>query len=315
VEAAGLVSRFVIDTNPDDVITVEGRKPVLNEQLWDDSVSPGYFRAAGTPLLRGRSFMSTDSRTGPAVAIINETMARRFWAGEDPVGRRFKMGVGQGRAPWMMVVGIVADMRRQGLERPPISQFFVPHAQSPGPGMLREVDFLVRTTSDPLASQSVIRGIFRDLDPTVPVSQVTTLERQVDRWRAPRRFQTALLTGFSFLALVLASIGIYGLLHYSIAQRTREIGIRMALGAGRPAVLRAVVAEGLILAGAGAALGLIAVAVLGRLLRDLLFQVSPADPTSVVAAVAVLALAAVAGCILPARRATAVDPLVALRSD
>jgi len=315
VAAAGLVSRFVIDTNPDDVITVEGRATLPNEQLWDDSVSPGYFRAVGTPLLRGRFFTEADTRPGPRVAIVNDTMARRFWTGQDPIGHRFRMGIANANEPWITVVGVVADMRRQGLERAPISQIFVPHAQSPGPGMLREVDLLVRTASDPMGYQSVIRSTLRDLDPSVPVSRVTTLARQMDDWTAPRRFQTALLTVFSVVALTLASIGIYGLLHYSIVQRTREIGIRIALGAGRARLLRRVLMEGLTLAGIGAATGLVGVVLVGRTLRGLLFNVSPADPTSIAAALAILAMAALAGCLLPAVRTTLVDPLIVLKAD
>jgi predicted permease len=315
VVAAGFVNRFVIDTNPDDVVTIEGRRPVADVPLWDDSVSPGYFRAVGTPLLRGRFFTTRDSPTAPRVAIINDTMARRFWGGEDPLGRRFKMGVPGSTEPWITVVGIVADMRRQGPERAPISQIFVPHEQSPGPGMLREADLLVRLSSEPLAYEGLIRRTLRDLDPSVPVSRVTTLERQIERWAAPRRFETAVLTAFSFVALILAFIGIYGLLHYLVAQQTREIGIRIALGAGRAWVVREVVGEGLSLAGAGAAAGLIGVGLIGRVLRGQLFGVAPTDPVSVVAAAAILAAAAFAGCLLPALRATSVDPVIVLRAD
>jgi predicted lysophospholipase L1 biosynthesis ABC-type transport system permease subunit len=157
--------------------------------------------------------------------------------------------------------------------------------------MLREVDLLVRTASDPLGYQSMIRSTLHDLDPSVPVSRVTTLARQMDDWTAPRRFQTALLTVFSAVALTLASIGIYGLLHYSIVQRTREIGIRIALGAGRARLLRRVLMEGLTLAGIGAATGLVGVVLVGRTLRGL------------------------AGCLLPAVRTTLVDPLIVLKAD
>jgi putative ABC transport system permease protein len=315
VLAAGVISRFVIDTNPDDVITVEGREPVVNEQLWDDSVSPDYFRAAGTPIIRGRPFTDADTETSLHVAIVNETMVRRFWGGEDPIGRRFKMGAVASTQPWITVVGIVADMRRQGPERAPISQIFVPHWQSPGPGMLREVDLLVRVTGDPTGYQSVVRETLRNLDSRVPVSRVATLERQMSAWTLPRRLETAVLGIFSSIALALAAIGIYGLLHYSIAQRTREIGIRMALGARRSELLRGVLREALVLTAAGAAIGLPAVVVAGRVMRGLLFNVSPIDPASIGGAVAVLIAATLAGALLPAIRTTRVDPLVVLRTD
>src|SRR5262249_4995766 len=304
-----------IDTNPNDVITVEGRDPVLNEQLWDDSASPGYFRAAGTSLIRGRPFSDADTENSQRAAIVNETMIRRFWGGADPIGRRFQMGAAASGAPWITVVGIVADMRRQGPERAPISQIFVPHMQSPGPGMLREVDLLVRATGDPTAYQSAVRATLRDLDSRVPVSRVTTLERQVSAWTLPRRFETAVLGIFSSIALAVAAIGIYGLLHYSIAQRTREIGIRMALGARRSELLRGVLREALVLTAVGAAIGLPAVFVAGRAMRGLLFNVSPTDPASIGGAIAVLIVATLAGALLPAIRTTRVDPLVVLRTD
>lgn len=315
VRAVGLINELIIEKTPDDIVTIEDHPAAPSEQLWDDCVSPGYFQAMGTPLRQGRFFTEQDDRNALRVAIINETMARRFWPGADPLGKRFKFGNKAADEPWLTVVGVVADMRRQGLEKEVIAQAFVPHSQSPGPGMLRGMNLIVRTDTDPLSLATAVRQEIRSIDKTVPLFGLTTLERQLEELIARRRFQTLLLAFFSTLALLLAGLGVYGLLHYSVVQRTQEIGIRMALGATAGDVQRLLLGQGLALAAAGIACGLMGALGLTQTLGSLLHGVTATDPVTFIAVPCLLLAVACLASYLPARRATKVDPLVALRHD
>jgi putative ABC transport system permease protein len=315
VEAAGLTSEIFIGGNPDGLITIEGASPeaaaTARIPFRRDVISEGLFETLRVPLRKGRFFNAQDHQAAVPVTVINETMARQFWPGEEALGKRFKLGPAQSTNPWLTVVGVVGDMRRQSLERQPIAQIFRPYLQSSE----RRLILLIRTTGEPTQLASLVRNEIRALDKTVLVNGVATLESQLDQRVAERRFQTWLLALFSALALLLAAIGIYGLIHQSVALRTREIGIRLALGAQSRDVLRLIVRQGMSLAFCGVGIGLLAAFGLTRVLTGLLYGVTATDPTTFIAAPVLLLLVALLACYLPARRATKVDPMVALRHE
>jgi putative ABC transport system permease protein len=315
VEAAGLTKEIFISGNPDELITIEGASAdssaTARIPFRRDVISEGLFQTLRVPLRKGRFFNAQDNQAAVRVTIINETMARRFWPGEEALGKRFKLGPAQSANPWLTVVGVVGDMRRQGLERQPIAQIFRPYLQSSE----RRLILLIRTTGEPTQLAPVVRNEIRAIDKTVLVNGISTLESQLARAVAQRRFQTWLLTLFSSLALLLAAVGIYGLIHQSVALRTREIGTRMALGAQPRDVLRLVIGQGMRLALCGIGIGLLAAFGLTRVLTGLLFGVTATDPVTFIAAPLVLLLVALLACYLPARRATKVDPMFALRSE
>ena len=276
----------------------------------DDIISGPFFATVGIPIRKGRVFSDEDNADSSPVAIINQTMARRFWPNEDPIGKRFSF-LDRNPHTWITVVGISGDMRRQGLENQVGAQIFRPLSQSPD----NELDLLVRTTSDPLAAASSIREQVQSLDKTVAKFGVTTVEHALGQQTTERRFYTTLLGVFAGLALFLAGIGIYGLIHHSVVQRTHEIGVRMASGARYSRVLAMVLNQGLKLAGIGVLAGLLCAFVLTRSLANLLYGVSPTDPATFLVAPLVLLFVAAIACWLPARRAARVDPVRALRQD
>jgi len=270
---------------------------------------PNYFSTMRTPLLQGREFTDKDRLAAPPVAIINASMARRFWPGQSPIGERFKQGGFNSTDPWLTVIGVVQDVRQEGLDGEFLPQFFRPYAQAAWPVMT----IVVRTTADPIALAAVTKKALADIDPDQPVSNVRTMKEVLDDSLGPRRFPMLLLVTFSLLALVLAAVGIVGVVSYSVAQRTHEIGIRMALGARRTDVLRMVVSRTMLWVAVGVGLGLIGSLSLRRLLAGLLYGVSASDPL-VLGAVSILLVAvALLASYVPARRASKVDPLVALR--
>lgn len=315
VESAGLINDFLTTGNLDALITTErdatnGQEPV-RVPLIGDGISGGFLQTLRVPLLKGRFFNALDSENAPLVAIINETMARRFWPNEEALEQRFKHGPAQSAAPWLTVVGVVGDMRRQSLERESIAQVFTPHAQSPS----RRMILLIRTTLEPTQLAAVARNEIRALDQTVPLTQIATLESQFAVSGAQRRFQTWLLTLFSALALLLAAVGIFGVMQQTVALRTRELGTRLALGAQPRDVLLLVIGQGLRFALCGIGIGLLAALWLTHVLTGLLFGVTASDPTTFVAAPLVLLLVALLACYLPARKATRIDPMMALRHE
>jgi ABC-type lipoprotein release transport system permease subunit len=240
-------------------------------------------------------------------------MARRSWPGRDAVGRRFKLGALDSDRPWFTVVGVVADMRRQGLERESFPQMFIPLAQTHPP---RNVDVFIHTSSsDPLTIAGALRAAVRRVEKNAPIDSVTPLEQQFGTYLAQRRFQTSILTGFSVVALLMAAAGIYGLIQYSIATRTQEIGLRMAIGAQAGDIFRMVIGEGLTLSLTGLALGLVGAWWLGQAGSSLLFGVTATDPLTFATVSLLLTAVAIAACFFPARRAMKVDPLVALRAQ
>jgi len=314
VESAGLVGDLFIGGNPEQIVTVEGELRTTFERLRfrRDEVSNAFFRTVGTPLLRGRIFSIEDRSDSPRVAIINEVMARRLWTGRDPLGKRFKLGAPDSDVPWFTVVGVAGNMRRQGLENEPIPQMFEPLAQNPS----RLATLLVRTSvNDPLETLGSIRAAVQRVDKYAPFYDVTTLDNRLGGFLAQRRFLTSILIGFSLVALSVAAIGIYGLIQYSIATRTREIGIRMAVGATAGEIFRMIIREGLKLSLTGAGIGLLGALWVGRAGSSLLFHTSEADPLTFVTVSLLLTAVATAACYLPARRAMKVEPTVALRQE
>jgi predicted permease len=313
VESAGITGDLFIDNNREQVVTVERDDGTVSKRLQfvGEEVSADFFKAIGTPLLRGRFFSIWDGPDAPPVAIINDAMARRSWPGHDPVGKRFKLGPRDSDNPWYTVVGVVADMRRQGPEREPFPQMFVSLAQSPPP---RNMDLFIRNSSDePQAMAGALRAAVRRVEKNAPISEVAPLEQQFGTYVAQRRFQTSLLIGFSIVALLMAAVGIYGLIQYSIETRTQEIGIRMAVGAQAGEIFRMILGEGMKLSLTGLVVGLLGALWLGQAGSSLLFGVTPTDPLTFIVVSLLLIAVAVAACCFPARRAMKLEPIVALR--
>jgi putative ABC transport system permease protein len=269
----------------------------------------------GIPILAGREFNAGDRVDAPPVAIVSAEMAKMFWPGESGLGHRFKLG--WPAAPLMTVVGVAGEIRSRGFQDTPEPTMYVPLPQTrPSTGyMPREMSLVIRTAGDPMAVAAMVRNQVRTLDPAVPVSEVRTLEEVVGTSVTTRRFSTVLLILFAALALVLAGIGTYGVISYSVSQRTFEIGVRMALGAERHAVLALVMSEGLGMSLVGLAIGLAGSVMVARTIRAMLVGVSIVDAPTLALASGLLVAVAVVASALPARRASAVSPTQALRGD
>jgi len=275
------------------------------------SISADYTNVLGIPLMRGRTFTEGDTETAAPVALINTTMARRYWPNEDAVGKRFHWGHPTSEDPWITIVGVVGDTKLYGLSNPSRLEIYLPFRQESLTGMY----LVLRSAVDPASLTSSVRDAVASIDKDQPVFNVVTMQHLVEDSVSTPHLTLVLLGLFSGLALVLAAIGIYGVISYSVQQRTHEIGIRMALGAQRSNVLRLVVSQGVKLATIGVVIGITAALGLMRLMTSLLFGVSANDPVTFAAASAILLLVALAACYIPARRAIAVDPMVALRDE
>jgi putative ABC transport system permease protein len=282
-------------------------------------VTAGYIEAMGEQIVRGRAIEASDTSDSQLVGLINEEMARRYWAGRDPIGGRFRIGGGSADRPWVTVVGIVKGVRHNGLDTVVKEKFYIPHTQwhrSLGnANLIRAMTIVARTDGRPETLAAPIRDVIRRADPNLPVADVRTMTDVVGTAMSAPRFTSVLLSIFGALALTLSGIGIYGVLSYVFSRRTREIGIRIAIGAGRPALLRMVLASGLSLAVAGIVAGLLLAAGTTRLLRGLLHGVTPADPATFAVVTAGLLAIAVLASAVPAWRASRVDPVVALKSE
>jgi len=315
VSGVGAISTLLLtDTPSSGTFTLEGRPPFPPAEQIEatiDRVSPGLFPAMNVKLKYGRFFDDRDRLDTPRAAIINATFAERYWPGRDPVGQRFVFGTPSERNAWITIVGVVEDMHRRGLHRSARLETFAPLAQMPSSAM----QLLVATQGDPLALAAAVRAEIRALDSTAPITRVSTVEAELGESMAGRRFQALLLAMFAALALVLAAVGIFGLMYQTVARRTHEIGVRMALGAHSGDVVSMVLRQGLLLTGAGIVLGVLGALALSQTVRGLLFGVAATDPVTYLVAVLLLGGAALVACWLPARRATRVDPLVALRHE
>jgi putative ABC transport system permease protein len=314
VTRAGLIRSLPLGAQIGDWgLTIEGYEPPPGTHAKGDwqVATDGALEALGERLLRGRSFTAADTADSEQVALVNETMAATYWPGADPLGRRMRMG-GPDR-PWTTVVGIVRNLRHNGIRAPIKEKFYRPHAQFPFP--VRAMTLVAKTAGDPLALAGPLRAAVRELDPNVPVAAVRPMTEVVTAALETPRLAGVLLGLFAALALVLSAVGIYGVLSYVVSQRTQEIGIRVAIGADQGRVLRLVLGGGLRLSLAGIALGSAAALALGRLLASQLHEVRPHDPLTFVTVPLLLLGIALAASYLPARRATRVDPIAALRAE
>jgi predicted permease len=310
VRRAGAITNFLVTRNPEEAVTVERRSApggVLDSTLVNtDDVTPGFFQAMGVPLLSGRFFRRDEQNA--RVAIVNDAFARRFFPETDPVGRRFKEGGPDAKDAWITIIGVVGNMHRQGLERKPLPEFFFPSSEP-------TMDIAVRTTSDPSALAPRVRDTIRSVYSRATVMRMVTAEESFGELGAQRRFQTWLLSFFAGAALVMSAVGVYGILHLTVAQRTHEFGVRLALGASKRQLLGHVLGHAMRLPVLGVALGLAVAIGLNRLLGHLLFQVTATDPLTFAGVAATLLIVALAACWIPARRASRVDPLAALRAE
>ncbi|MGC1105767.1 MAG: FtsX-like permease family protein, partial [Candidatus Acidiferrales bacterium] len=296
-------------------ILIEGRPtpppsqiPIPNIRM----ISDKYIQAIGMKLIEGRTFDERDGANTPLVALINQTAAKKSWPGENPVGTRFRRNYPGDNHGWTTIVGIVADVRQAGLDVPPRPEIYLPYEQHDyfAPSYLA-----VRTAGDPMSVANAVREQVWAVDKDQPVTHVMPLEQMLADYLAPRELQSSLLGGFAGFALLLAALGIYAVLAFSVTQRTQEIGVRVALGAQQSDILRGILGQGLKLAGLGVVIGVAGALALSQLLATLLFGVSATDPLTLAGAVAVLLAVTAAACYIPARRAMRVDPMIALRYE
>ncbi len=296
---------FVIEENPKPR---PEEMPAANYLL----VAPRYFRTMGIPLRQGRAFTAADLQDSQRVVIVNEELVRQYWPGQNPLGKRLRTGIDL-RLPWLTVVGVAGNVRTEGPDVGFEPELYVPYTQYPW--LLDPRHLVVRTAGEPLAAAQAVRREVMALDAAVPIADVRSLDQIAGEPAAPRQFLMTLLGVFAALALVLAGVGIYGVMAYSVAQRTREFGLRMALGAQRADVFRSVVKQGLFRAGVGLGIGCAAALALVHFMSSLLFQVQPTDPATFAAVALGLFGLALLACYIPARRATKVDPMEALRYE
>jgi putative ABC transport system permease protein len=317
VSAGGISELPFSGSNTNDSFTIEGRPPVAKQDEPGTEyrvVTPRYFEAMGIPLLAGRDFTGADTKQAPNVVIINEAFANRHFAGESPLDHRIRLQ-GQERDP-LLIIGVVGDVRDQQLDEQPIPEAFVPYLQNPlSKTYYRSMTIVARTKSDPGGVAGSLRAALTSVDKSLPVYDLKPMTEYLRDSLARRRFNLILLTTFAGVALVLAAIGIYGVISYGVTQRTHEIGIRMALGAGRGDVLGLVIRQGMRMALVGVVIGLLASVALTRLMETLLFGISVTDPLTYTVIALLLTSVALLACFVPARRATKVDPLLALRYE
>jgi putative ABC transport system permease protein len=317
VRSVGAVAGLPLSGSRFDIsFTVAGRPEVPPAQQPTMEVriaTPGYFRTIGIPVQRGRPFTESDGPEAPQVVVLSESAVRRFFPDEEAIGRTIRLGLGRGRGRTAggEVVGVVGDVKELGLaaESPP--EIYLPYAQFP----IQSMDVVLRTEVEPRSLAAVAERVVHDLDAELPVARVATLEEVLARSVSEPRFYALLLGSFAATALFLAALGLFGVMSYAVAQRTRELAVRIALGARREELLRMVLREALLLGVVGVAVGLVGALLLSRAIASMLFSLSPRDPATL-GGVAVLLLATtLLASYLPARRATRVDPVIALRSE
>jgi putative ABC transport system permease protein len=312
VQAVGLTHSLPLVSDWVLGFKIEGRPEVAPADMPNTnyySVTPDYFRAMGIRLIRGRVFDVHDDVRSPRVAVINETLARQYFPNEDPIGKRIL--VTNGPDAWRQIVGIVADIKQYGVDKPAPSETYEPFAQAP----FGSLNVILRTTGSTAAIAGSLRPVVYAVDKDQPVGTIQSLEEILGDTIAKQRFAMLLLMVFSAVALVIAAVGIYGVMAYSVVQRMGEFGIRMALGAQRGDVLRLVLVSAGRLVGLGLLIGLGATLAAGRVMSSLLFETNEHDPLTVGLTIVLLAAVALAACLFPARRATRVNPIEALRAE
>jgi putative ABC transport system permease protein len=317
----GIVSASMTDELPlaggtRRAITIEGyaAQPGESTEVNSSSVAPGYFETLGVPLLRGRAFNEQDREGSPGVVMVNEAFARRYWPGQEPIGKRIQMGVarsGANDSPYLEVVGVLKDGKYVTLGEEATPFFYLNLAQR----YQSSPTLIVRTRGNPSDYLAAVRSEVSALDKSLALYDVKTMRQHLGPALLPARLAGSVLGVFGLVALVMAAAGIYGVMAYSVAQRTREIGVRMALGASAGAVLRLVTKQGMKLTLVGIVIGLAASLALTRLMKSLLFGVSATDPLTFVVVALLLTVVALLACYVPARQAAKVDPMVALRCE
>ncbi len=312
VRAAGATVRLALEGyNWTGDLFVDGRPDVWGRELRHKAVTPGYFEAAGIRLMRGRDFGSEDTPTGQPVAIVNQTLAKTYFGDGDPIGQRIAYGRPSPTTTWSTVVGMVTDEKQDGLGAEVKPEVYEPHTQDSANTMT----IIVRTAGEPTALLPLARREVAAVDNGIALYDIRTLEQVIDRSLAEERFATVILAGFAGAALLLAAIGLYGIVAFGVTERTREIGLRLALGADRGSVLRMIVWDGLRVVLAGLAIGLLGALALNRVVESFLFQTPPTDPLVYVSVACILAAAGALASYVPARRAARVDPAISLRAD
>jgi putative ABC transport system permease protein len=294
-------------------VTLEGRpeQPGQNPTAMAESISSGYFRTMHIPVRRGREFDERDRAGSPPAAIVTQAMADRLWPGEDAIGKRLKLSFAGAPDSWITVVGVVGDVRHEVYDRTFHSTAYLPYQQAPP----RAVDFVLRTSVDPMAAVAPVRSSMRQLDGNQALEQIETMTVKIQKQASALRYVAALMIIFGLAALVLCSVGVYGLMAYSVAERRHEIGIRMALGAAPSNLLRTIAGRGMALTGLGLAVGIPSALVMAQLLSSLIYGVSPWDVFIFSAAPLLLVVVSGLACYIPANRAMKIDPLVALHYE
>jgi putative ABC transport system permease protein len=295
-----------------DFQLADGRKLPHDFIVLKPSVTPNYFRVMGIRVVEGRAFTDADDESSPAVTIVSRQVAARLWPSGNAIGQRISMEDKPGPGDWITIVGVAEDIRQFDV-RATMPAVYLPLAQSTRPFLLNHLSFAASTSGDPAPVERAIRGVLRRVDPLQPVESIATMNAAMASLIAEPRFQTRLIAVFAVLAVLLAAVGIYGVLAYAVAERTHEIGVRMALGATQGGVAWLVVRRTLAIAAPGIAVGLASALWLTRLIGKLLFEVSPTDPWTFWSVALVLGAIAILAAVIPARRASRVDPIVALR--
>jgi putative ABC transport system permease protein len=317
VQAAGMAAYLPFSGDDNGwAFRIEGRPPLpvgVYTVAKYRPISDGYLEALGMPLIRGRGFNPSDTENAAPTVVINQSMARMYWGEDDPLGQRLQFGGGIWATTWRTIVGVVGDVRHEGLDRDLTPEMYVPFAQAPQPEGVATL--VIRTPLDAAAMAGVARSVVAESDASVPIDRLTTMDQLVSASVGTPRFQTIMLAGMALLALAMASIGIYGVTSYTVAQRTREFGLCLALGASSGTILRRVLAQSVAMIGGGLTVGLAASLVLTRLTARLLYGVTPLDPLTFAMVPVLLFVVACLATYLPARRATSVNPIVALRVD
>lgn len=316
MEAVAIVNQLPLsDVVANSSFDVEGHAAGTDINVADSQIiSPDYFRAMGIPLVRGRFLSEADTRPAPISVMVNQTLTRKVWPGENPIGKRIRL---RPDTPWLSVIGVVTDIKNHGSNVATKPEVYFLHTDQPF-GLwddFRSMTLVIRTAAEPQQTVGAVRGELKNLDPDLPVYKVQTLDQIVSASVSQTRFPALVLSVFAGLSLLLAAVGVYGVLAYTVEQSKHEIGVRMALGAPRAQILRLFLGRGVKWAMLGGGAGLLAAFILVRFMRSMLFEVGLYDPRIFASGAAMLTIVVLMACYLPALRATKIDPMAAVRSE